>query len=293
MIDSAPNAAVQATTETAPMAFPGTFRRRARRRAGILAAQVLLVAAVLCAWEWLPQIDWLADRSHIFDPFFISSPSRVGTRLYDLLAGRGADEHVPIWHYTWNTLASSMLGLLIGLFAGGLLGLLLGSSKVASDILRPFVVAMNAIPRIALIPIVMILFGPTFQSSVVVAVMITFFIGFFNAYEGARTVAPQLIQNAVILGASRTKVMLNIRMPYVLAWTIAALPLAATFSLTTVVFAELLVGSPGLGRQLGIATNYLDSTLTLALAVMLSVMGVLVVIAADLVTKRVLHWWGK
>jgi NitT/TauT family transport system permease protein len=264
-----------------------------RRRIGVVAAQVALIGAFLAAWQWLPTVNALSEWTPVFDRVFVSSPETVATRLHDLLLSRGADAETPIWSYLWSTISASLLGLGIGLGLGAAFGLVLGSSRLTSDILRPFMVAMNATPRIALIPIVMIIFGPTFKASVLVSVMVTFFIAFFNAYEGARTVTPQLIHNATILGASRWQVMRHIRLPYVLAWTIAALPLAATFSLTTVVVGELLIGSPGLGRLLGVATSNADATFTFALVILLTVVALLTVAGADLITKRLLHWWGK
>ncbi|HEV7679854.1 MAG TPA: ABC transporter permease subunit [Candidatus Dormibacteraeota bacterium] len=264
---------------------------RRSRRLWITLAQLALVAAFLAAWQWLPTIPWLAEKSHVFDSFFVSSPSKIVARLRDLFFGPPGV--TPIWTYIWNTMSASTLGLVIGLTLGGVLGLILGSSAVLSDIFRPFLVALNAIPRIALIPIVVVLFGPTSLGSITVSVMVTFFVAFFNAYEGARSVAPPLIQNAQVLGAGRAAIMRYVRLPYVIAWTVAALPLAATFSVISVVTGELLIGAPGLGLLLGNATSTADATLTFSLVVILSALGVVTVLIADQISKRVLHWWAK
>lgn len=266
-------------------------RRRTSRRAWVTLAQIALVAVVLVCWEWLPQIPWLADKSHVFDSFFVSSPSKIFLRLRDLFFANHSV--TPIWTYIWNTMSASTVGLVIGMVLGGALGMVLGSSALLSDIFRPFLVALNAIPRIALIPIVVVLFGPTWFGSITVSVMVTFFVAFFNAYEGARSVAPPLIQNAQVLGAGRGAIMRHVRLPYVIAWTVAALPLAATFSVISVVTGELLIGAPGLGLLLGNATATADATLTFALVVILSALGVITVVVADQISRRVLHWWAK
>jgi NitT/TauT family transport system permease protein len=276
-------------------ATPAAARRdrnhRVSRRLWITAIQLALFLVFLAAWQWLPTIPWLASKSHVFDSFFVSSPSKIFQRLRELFSG--ADSVTPIWSYIWNTISASTIGLLIGMSLGAVFGLILGSSAVLSDILRPFLVALNAIPRIALIPIVVVLFGPTTLGSITVSVMVTFFVAFFNAYEGARSVAPPLIQNARLLGAGRAGVMRHVRLPYVLAWTIAALPLAATFSVISVVTGELLIGAPGLGLLLGNATSTADATLTFSLVIILSVLGLVTVLGADQISKRVLHWWAK
>jgi NitT/TauT family transport system permease protein len=269
----------------------GDRKPRLRRRLWITAIQLSLLVSFLAAWEWLPTVPWLANQSHVFDSFFVSAPSRVVHRLGDLLLGQNSV--TPVWDYVWNTISSSTIGLVIGMCLGAGMGLLLGSSRLLSDVFRPFLVAFNAIPRIALIPIVVVLFGPTSLGSISVSVMVTFFVVFFNAYEGARSVAPQLIQNVELLGAGRTGVMRYVRLPYVMAWTIAALPLAATFSVIAVVTGELLIGAPGLGFLLGQATQTADATLTFSLVIILSVVGLGTVLIADQVSKRVLHWWAK
>jgi NitT/TauT family transport system permease protein len=158
-------------------------------------------------------------------------------------------------------------------------------------VVQPFVVALNAVPRIALIPIIIILVGPSFGASVVISLIVVFFVAFFNAYEGGRNVTPQLLQNAKILGASRAQIMWQIRSPYVLAWTLAALPLATTFAVISVVTGEILTGYPGLGRLISVAEVTADSSLTFAVVVVMSVMGMVVVGIAQLVKVRVLHWW--
>jgi NitT/TauT family transport system permease protein len=261
-----------------------------RRRTLVWLFRVALLVIVLAAWQWLPTVSWLSTRYNIFDRFFVSSPSEIGSSLWNLMFG---ESNTPIWSYTWHTMSASIVGLVIGMVLGGLFGLALGSSPLASEIFRPFIVALNATPRIAFIPIVVLLWGASLTGSVVVSLMITFFVAFFNAYEGARTVSPPLIQNATVLGASKYSIMWHIRLPYVLAWTLASLPLAATFSVVTVVTGEVLIGSPGLGRLLVTATSTANATLTFVLVVVLAVLGFALVTVAELLTRRLLHWWGK
>jgi NitT/TauT family transport system permease protein len=252
---------------------------------------LVVLAAALVAWEELPKVAFLASRSHLLDSFFISSPSRILAKLFKLFTD--SDNEARIWPYVWPTLGASLVGLLIGVATGVAAGLLLGSSNYLSAVFRPFAVAMNATPRIALIPIVVIIFGPTFQASVVVAVMVVFFVVFFNAYEGAQSPPEALLQNTTLMGANRLQIMLSTRLPYVAVWTLASLPVAATFSIISVVTGEILTGYPGLGRLVTIAQYGADSTLTFAVVVVLSVLGLVVVGVAELAKRRALHWWRE
>ena len=149
------------------------------------------------------------------------------------------------------------------------LGLLLSESDFLERVFRPYVVALNAVPRIALIPIIVIIVGNNAKSSAVTSAIIVVFLVFYNAFEGGRSVPREMLQNATILGARRWSRMLRIRMPFVLAWTFATLPNAISFGLVGAVTAELFTGSGGIGQVLVQAVNTVDATLTFAVVVIL------------------------
>jgi NitT/TauT family transport system permease protein len=257
----------------------------------VLACQVGLIVVFLLAWQFLPTVGTLSESSRLLDPYFISSPLRIGQRLLQLVTGSGGS--VVIWSYTWPTVAASLFGTAVGMVGGAFLGLLLSNSPFLALILRPFVVAANAMPRVALIPIIVLLFGASLYANVVVGILVVFFVAFFNAYEGGITVSPVLIQNAQLLGASKLDLLIRIRMPYVLAWTLAVLPLGVTFAIISVVTAEILTGYHGMGWLLYTATLTADASLTFAVVLVLAIIGLVAVAGADWIRGRILHWWGR
>lgn len=273
--------------------------RRSPRRASVResgrwrvhAVQVLLALVFLAAWQYLPKIPSLRSSSHLFDPYFISSPWNVANDVFNLFTGH--DSTVEIWPYLWPTLWTTFLGTAIGLVAGGLFGLVLSSLNFLGKVFRPYIVAINAVPRIAIIPVLVLLVGPTPEASVLISVGVVFFVAFFSAFEGGTSVPPQYIQNVTILGASRIQTMRAVRLPYVLAWTLASLPLAITWGLLSVITGEILTGYGGIGDLVSLATVSADATRTYALVVILAALGLIVVNLAEVVKKRVLHWWGN
>jgi NitT/TauT family transport system permease protein len=122
---------------------------------------------------------------------------------------------------------------------------------------------------------------------------VVFFVAFFNAYEGGTSVRPELVQNARLLGADNWRILTRIRLPFVVAWTLASLPLSVTFAVITVVTAEILTGVPGMGSLLGTAAVTGNSALTFAVVIALAVVGITITLAADALRARVLHWWGQ
>jgi NitT/TauT family transport system permease protein len=267
-------------------------KQRARtRRWQVFGCQILFLSVILAGWQFVPQIKSLRKVSHVFDPYFVSAPRRIGESMFNLATGR--HESVVIWGYIWQTMYAAVLGTVIGISLGAMCGLVLSNSAFASAVLRPFVVAANATPRVALIPIVVIVFGVSQMTSIMIAVLVVFFVAFFNAYEGGTSIPPHIIQNATLLGGSKWRVLRYVRLPYALAWTITGLPLAATFAIISVVTGEILTGYHGTGYLLSTADTTGDSSLTFAVVFYLAAVGLLVVIFAEALRRRIIHWWAR
>lgn len=262
-----------------------------RGRRLVLGWQLAILAFALVAWQWLPAMPAVRRWVTLLDPFFISSPDRIAVKTWALLTGARNTE--PIWPYLINTLGATLVGTVAGVFVGGLAGLVLSSNDLVDRVLRPYILAVNATPRIALIPIIVIVLGPTTKSSAASALLLVIFIVFFNAFEGGRTIPREVIDNARILGASKRETMLLVRLPYVVAWTFAALPNAISFGLVGVVTAEILTGVSGMGRLLQIAITTVDATLTFSVVLLLSVVGILLVSGTAQLRQRLLHWWDQ
>ena len=268
-----------------------SWRHRVMARSPVWLTQLALLATFLLAWQYLPQVPALKAMGHLFDPYFVSSPQRIARELYNLATG---SENSPvIWGFIWATVYASLLGTAIGMVLGAAFGLVLSNFRFLSEVMRPFIIGMNAVPRIALVPIIVIVFGPTATSCVIISVLVVFFVAFFNAYEGGTSVREELVQNARLLGANDWRILTAIRLPFVMAWTLASLPLSVTFAVITVVTAEILTGVPGMGSLLGTAAVTGNAALTFAVVIALAIVGVAITLAADAIRARVLHWWGR
>jgi NitT/TauT family transport system permease protein len=250
--------------------------------------QLFLLVAILAFWQYVPKIHAARHAISALDPFFISSPTLIVKTLHELFTGHGEPS---VWTYVWTTLRATIFGCLIGIVTGMAMGLLLSTDVRFRQVLNPFLNALNAAPKIALIPIVIIILGPSGAASIVVSVMIVFFMVFFNAYMGGRSVPAEMLENARLMGASSFSMMYQIRLRYVLVWTFAALPNAVTYALLGVVTAEILGGGEGLGQLIVQAIGQVDANLTFAVVVLLSIIGVGLVAATELLRGKVLHWW--
>lgn len=276
-----------ATTKNRP-ATPSNKDSVARRLTRRLYT-VIIVAVFLGLWQLLPKVGWLAHRYRFLDSFFISSPPKVVQSIWDLLTGTGG--RPSIWPYLGATLKAVVLGVVIGTLLGMLVGLLLAASPRAMHATEPILNFLNATPRIAIIPIFVIVFGPTTATSVISDVAIVFFISFYNAYNGALTPSSAMLQNAQLLGANRWHLIWQIRVPYTMVWTTASLPNSISFGVIAVVTTEILTGTHGIGQLINDSLSNVDSALTLSLVVILGIVGVALLGLTRLATKKPLAWW--
>lgn len=251
--------------------------------------QAAFAATFLLAWEYLPKIDWISSRFKFLNEFFISSPSAVTSRISDLATGNNPNE-ITLWPYLGTTVWAAVAGVTIGLAIGAFAGLVFSNSRRLSDVFRPFIVLANTIPRIALIPIFIVIYGPTVKTSILSVVAVVFFLAFFNAFEGGCSVRQPIIDNALLLGASPRAIMRTIRLPQVLVWTFAIVPNAIAFGVVVATTTELLTGINGMGTLLQESLLLADSTLTFSVIVVMSMVGLVLYLLTTKLRDLVMRW---
>ena len=248
-----------------------------------------IAAVILLGWEYLPKVQFISSHVRFLDPFFISSPTAIAQNLVGLLTGNN-DNRITLWPYLWTTVSATLIGSTVGLLVGALFGLVFSNSIKLSEVVRPFLILANSVPRVAIIPIFVVMMGPTIGASIVSVIAVVFFLGFFNAFEGGTSIREPLLENAKLLGAGPFEVMRSIRLPTVLTWTFAAVPNAISFGLVVAVTTELLAGIPGMGSLILTATANLQVGLTFAIIVALSIVGLVLYWGAVMLRNRVIHW---
>ncbi|AKQ57850.1 ABC transporter permease [Bordetella hinzii] len=260
-------------------------RQAVSRRLRITAWQVLVLALILGAWEGLTRIPWFVQNT-LFDPFFISQPSRVALRLWQWLQPGPQS----VWPHLWLTLQATLVGLVVGVGSGFAVGLALARSRLLADIFNPFIVAFNSMPRIAFVPLITMFFGLGLASKVVTSWFVVFFLVFFNTYKGGRSVERELVDFCRTLGGSPRQILWRVQIPTAAAWTFAALPNAISFALIGVVLAEFVGSTTGMGYLMITALATLNATDMFAAVTLLSVVGIVLVYCVTWLERRLLHW---
>jgi NitT/TauT family transport system permease protein len=260
-------------------------------RARIVAWRLVILLVLLASWEWLTGIKAISRTPGLYwvDPFFISRPSAILARFAHLASDQ---VRLSIWAMAWSTVQSTLWGFLVGVSTGFAAGLVLGRNDRLARIFEPYIVAFNSLPRIALVPLITMMFGFGLAAKIVLAWTIVFFIVFFNTFQGARGVDADLIHAARFLGASERQIMRTVIVPAALAWTFASLTPSISFALIGVVVGEFLGGESGggLGYLIIQSLGTLNAADMMVALLTLGVIGIVMALGIKQVEARLLRW---
>jgi NitT/TauT family transport system permease protein len=243
--------------------------------------RILLGVAIVGSWE-------VTTRTGVVDPFFYGQPSGIFWQLRTWVTD--GTSQGPLLQQIGVTLQEAVMGFVIGVFLGVVFGVLLGSSRLLADIFSPYIKALNAIPRIVLGALFTLAFGLGLTSKVMLAVVLVFFVVFFNAFQGVREVDPNLIANARILGAGRVRVTAEVIIPSALSWIIASLHTSFGFALVGAVVGEYLGATKGIGLLIVVAQNSFNANGIFAAMVILAAVALIAEAIVTTLENRVIRW---
>jgi NitT/TauT family transport system permease protein len=256
-------------------------QRARRRRLLVWVARLATIVIVIGGWQWFTTLK-------IVDPFFFGQPSGIAFKLKDWY--QHGTQFGTIWSQVWVTMKEAILGFFVGVAAGVVVGVLLGSVRFLSDVLSPYIKAVNALPRIVLGSIFLVALGLGIESKVLLAAVLVFFAVFFNAYQGVREVDRGLIANVRILGASRLQVIRNVVLPSAATWIIASLHVAFGFAIIGAIVGEFLGAQQGLGLVIMSAQNNFDPDGVFAAMLIIAVIALTAEWLIGLLERRLLSW---
>lgn len=214
-------------------AEPAGMARRNDRGLRLLLAGLSL-ALFVGLWELLVRLSG-------YPAFILPSPGQVLARAIGLAADG------TLWRHASVTLTEVLTGLALGLGVGSVLGYALAKSRTAERLLAPYIVASQAIPVVALAPLLVIWFGPGLLTKVLVAALIVFFPVLINVMVGVRSVEPDLRDLMRSLEATRWQTFAKLEVPAALPVLLGGLKIGATLSVIGAVVGEFLGTSEGLG----------------------------------------------
>ena len=236
-----------------------------------------LLAALIVLWEAGARLGWI-------DAFFFSSPSEI-YKTAVIQAQSGA-----LWRDIVYTGMSTLLGFIAGTVIGSLLGLSCWFSRRVTLIFEPWLIVLTALPKLALAPVLVILFGIGFSSKVMLAFLMTVIVAALSALGGVKSVDPQLTCLMVSLGAKRRQIFTHLVTPSAMPWIISGLRVNIALSMAGAIVGEFIASDRGLGRMIVYAGTTFDLKLVWVGVVVLSALSVLmyggVVLLERLLSRR-------
>ena len=230
---------------------------------------------------------WEVSSGRLIDPFWVSSPSKVFIYLYEVFADGSIFGHLSI------TLYETFTGFFIGAIFGISLGFALGRREVLAQVLDPYVVAFNGIPRIALAPLFIIWFGIGPTSKVILVVSVVFFLTFFNTYAGVKGVDAELKNILRIMGASERQILMKVTLPSIVPWITTGLKISLPYAIVAAVVGEFIAASKGLGYLINYNTSLFSTTGALGGILILALVVVVCNEAINRAESYLLRWRPK
>src|SRR5580698_7626340 len=241
----------------------------------ILAAQIGILVGVIGLWETAALRGWI-------DAFFWSQPSAIFQTLTIFFTNGDA------WTDIAFTFRSTIFGFLLGTTAGSLLGLSFWWSRNYAAIVQPYIICFESIPKLALAPLVILVFGLGLASKIAIATALTLVVSTLTAYAGVKAVDPDQERLFYSLGATRFQVFRKLVVPFCLPWIISVLRVNIGLALTGAVVGEFIASQHGLGRAILYAGQTYDIALVWVAVAVLSALAVVMYLIVSWI-ERVLR----
>ena len=218
-------------------------------------------------------------------------PARYAPPTSEIL-GALADQtgRAEFWQALGDTLRTWATGLAIAVAAGVLLGMVIGASPLLRALTASTIEFLRPIPSVALIPLAVVLYGATRASTLILVVYAAFWQVLVQVLHGVADVDPVARDTARSYRMGRLAQARWLVWPTALPYAVTGMRLAASVALILAITGELVIGSPGLGREIAVAQTSGAVAPMYALVVVTGVIGVLANVAARLAERRVLSW---
>ncbi|WP_254923077.1 ABC transporter permease [Rhodococcus sp. OK302] len=257
---------------------PSSGKSRVRRwDVKIRIIQLLIGVGLLGLWQLCAELQWP-------DPVLAKSPGEA----YNYLTQAASSGE--LWSNTKATMLAVSIAWVIGSVAGVAAGITLGLLPRLEKVLDPFLDAANAMPRIALAPLLIVAFGINTTAKVALAVTLVFFIVMSGARAGVRSTDSEWMRLSVVLGAKKRHLFMKIFIPVATPAIFAALRLGLIYSLLGVVGSELISAQDGLGQLISSYSATFRMDAVYAILLMLAVIAATLNQLMSVLEQRLLVW---
>lgn len=254
---------------------------QARNKSG-LAEKILPTLSIVCflvAWQLFVDIRGIA-------PIYLPSPIVIARTLWAMI------EDGSLFYNLGATLLRILVGFSLAAVTGILLGVVMGMSRIVERIADPWIAALYPLPKISLIPLLIIWLGTGEAYKILISAITAFFPIVMSTYAGVRQVDRGLVKAAEDLGANRRQAQINVVLPAAIPTIFAGLQLGMGVTIILVVAAEMIGGSSrgGMGYLLIHAGQVMETEKVFAALVALTLMGAAIMKGQQWLDRRLAPW---
>jgi NitT/TauT family transport system permease protein len=272
MADGQEGAAATARAAARAAALTAAVRRRRRLEAVLPWA---VIGTLLIGWQGVCAV-------FAIPTFILPAPTDIAASMLRWWQ--------PLLQDSLQTLFTTAVGFGLAVVFGLMLGVAIGSSTLVYTGLYPLLVAFNSVPKVAVVPVLVIWFGVGSLPAIITAFLISFFPIVVNVATGIATVEPELRDVLRALGARPLDIIRKVGLPRAMPYFFASLKIAITVAFVGSIIAESVAPNAGIGRLMMVASSRFDVPLVFAGLVVTGVMGVLMYWVAEAIERRTTGW---
>ena len=233
-----------------------------RKKIAVNITKIAILVAFFAIWE-------IAGQLKIIDTFIMSSPSRIIKTLINLY-NRGE-----LFLHIWTTTSETIAGFLIGTVLGTFIAVLLWCSKFLCDVLEPYLVVLNSLPKIALGPIFIVWIGAGPAAIIVITLTISVIVSVLEVLNGFLSTDEEQIRLVKTFGANKMQVLTKVVLPSNVTTIVNSLKINVGMSWVGVIVGEFLVSKAGLGYLIVYGSQVFQLDLVMASVLILAVIATL------------------
>ena len=238
----------------------------------VLSSQIFILLIFIIGWE-------LLSKYNIINPFIFSSPSKILITIKNLYLNYNLTQHI------LTTVYETIIAFSLGIILSFIIAIILYQFKIINKIVDPYLTMLNSLPKVALGPLIIIIFGANTKSIIVMALLINLIVGIMNIYNGFNNIDYNLVKLFKTFQASKIDTLLKLTIPASYKTIISSLKLNISMTLIGVIMGEFLVSNKGIGYLIIYGTQIFNLNIVMS--------GIIILIIISFILYKLIAYLEK
>jgi len=249
------------------------IRKERITKNAVTISRIIILSAIFLLWEIAANMKWI-------DPFIMSQPSRIANTIINL------SKDGSLFLHTGVTIYETIIGFVSGTILGTLVAIVLWWSNFTARVLDPYLVVLNALPKTALGPIILVWIGGTTGSIIVMALLLSIIVTILNVYQSFKSCDEDKIKLLKTFGATKVQILRKVVFPSSIPEIISTLKINVGLSLVGVIVGEFLVSKAGLGYLIIYGGQVFKMDLVMTSVIILAAAAALMYLSVSWIEKK-------